>query len=148
MHRPRSSMSKNDWDLIQTIFEQAIALEIEARSSFVDEKCSTNPELRSEVERLIAAHAAAEGFLSPLDGVKSAFLLAAGSTEEMPETVGRYRVMRELGSGAMGIVYLAHDPQLDRAVALKVLRTPRAGHRLLEEARAASALDHPNVAAV
>jgi hypothetical protein len=91
-------MSKNEWELIQTIFEQAVALEGEARTSFIEESCSTNRTLRREVERLLAAHDAAEHFLSPLDGVKGAFLLAAAREEEIPETVGRYRVVRVLGS--------------------------------------------------
>ena len=55
-------MLKNEWDLIQTIFEQAVALEGDARTSFIDESCSTNPTLRREVERLLAAHDAAENF--------------------------------------------------------------------------------------
>ncbi|MBK8239660.1 MAG: serine/threonine protein kinase [Deltaproteobacteria bacterium] len=70
-----------------------------------------------------------------------------------PTTLGRFRVVRALGSGAMGTVWLAHDDELDRAVAVKLLRTPLAGDpelqaRLLGEARALAKLAHPNVVVV
>lgn len=64
---------------------------------------------------------------------------------------GRYRIEGEIGSGGMGIVYRAFDPDLERAVALKVLRddtTPEARKRLLREARTLARLAHPNVVAV
>jgi predicted Ser/Thr protein kinase len=64
---------------------------------------------------------------------------------------GRYQVVRELGRGAMGVVYVAHDPTLGRDVALKVVvaRTdPTAGQRLLREAQAAARLQHPGIVVV
>ena len=68
------------------------------------------------------------------------------------ETLSRYRVVAHLGSGGMGDVYRAEDLKLGRAVALKVLRAPGnasdASHRLIVEARAASAFNHPNVAVI
>jgi TolB-like protein/Tfp pilus assembly protein PilF len=68
------------------------------------------------------------------------------------ETLSRYRIVELLGSGAMGDVYRADDLRLKRPVALKVVRTagdaPRTSQRLLQEARAASALSHPNIAVV
>src|SRR5262245_61395704 len=65
-------------------------------------------------------------------------------------TLGRYRLDRELGSGGMGVVYEAYDMDLERRVALKILRTDSqtAEHRLLREARAMARLAHPNVVAV
>ncbi len=64
--------------------------------------------------------------------------------------IGRYRITRVLGKGGMGIVYAAHDPELDRAVALKVLltREPAQQERLLREARSMARLTHPNVVSV
>ena len=66
---------------------------------------------------------------------------------DVPSHIGRYRVERLLGEGGMGAVYLAHDPQLDRQVALKVPRLTgtQADARFLREARAAAALRHPNI---
>jgi len=70
-----------------------------------------------------------------------------------PETIGRYRILRELGAGGMGKVYLGEDPGLNRLVAIKVLRADSgadrtADARLVQEARAAATLDHANVCAI
>lgn len=66
---------------------------------------------------------------------------------------GRYRIVKELGKGSMGVVYQAHDPQIDRLVALKVLRQDRLTnegftHRFLKEAKAIGRLSHPNIVTV
>jgi predicted Ser/Thr protein kinase len=65
-------------------------------------------------------------------------------------TIGRYEVLRRIGRGGMGTVYVAHDPELDRKIALKVLRADRRSgrERMLQEARALARLAHPNVVAV
>src|SRR5262249_57954269 len=73
--------------------------------------------------------------------------------DAMPQRIGRYRVEKILGGGGFGLVYLAHDEQLQRHVALKLLRTGRAEdrklrQRFLTEARSASALNHPNVCVI
>jgi eukaryotic-like serine/threonine-protein kinase len=68
--------------------------------------------------------------------------------EPTPGKLGRYVLHERLGAGGMGVVYAAHDPELDRRVALKVLRRTRAGEQLREEARAIAKLAHPNVIAV
>jgi serine/threonine protein kinase len=67
--------------------------------------------------------------------------------------VGRFLLLREIGAGGMGSVFAAYDEQLDRRVALKLLRKPRAGSRrqrmmVLREARAAARISHPNVIAI
>lgn len=79
------------------------------------------------------------------------------TTADLPhacgQVIGRYRLLRVLGEGGMGVVYLAHDPTLDRQVALKVPRgdwadDPGEADRLRREARAAARLSHPNICAV
>ena len=73
---------------------------------------------------------------------------AAAVDELTPGTaLGRYLVERRLGAGAMGVVYAARDPELDRAVAIKLVRPERAAeqHRLVREAQALARLAHPNV---
>ena len=66
---------------------------------------------------------------------------------------GRYEIEKELGKGAMGVVYQAHDPQIERRVALKVLRPERVtsedfAQRFLKEARAIGRLSHPHIVTV
>src|SRR3954447_22757821 len=80
------------------------------------------------------------------------------SNEAMPSHIGKYRIDRVLGTGAMGIVYLAFDPHLDRPVALKTVRreliasADEGGSDMLtrfrNEARAAGRLAHPNIVTV
>ena len=76
----------------------------------------------------------------------------ARDSQPLGETLGRYRIEKELGEGAMGVVHAAFDPELERRVALKVLRNldgnGDARQRLLREARAMARLSHPNVAVV
>ncbi len=73
-----------------------------------------------------------------------------GGDHPVPESIGRFEVIRELGRGGFGIVYLARDPNLGREVALKVplpgmITAPEVRRRFLREARAVSGLDHPNI---
>jgi predicted Ser/Thr protein kinase len=74
----------------------------------------------------------------------------AKDTPALGDTLGRYRLERELGAGGMGVVHAAFDPDLERRVALKVLRSEggEARQRLLREARALARLTHPNVVTV
>ncbi|HEY8380414.1 MAG TPA: serine/threonine-protein kinase, partial [Nannocystis sp.] len=77
-------------------------------------------------------------------------------SEPLPTQIGRFNVLKRLGSGGMGVVYVAYDRDLDRKVALKVLRTAavsaskrdKARHRLMREAQAMAQLSHPNVIAI
>jgi serine/threonine protein kinase len=70
---------------------------------------------------------------------------AAATPGGMRTQIGRYQIVRKLGEGGMGAVYLAHDPQLDRPVAIKLPRAVACDPRVLREARAAAALRHPNI---
>lgn len=121
------------------------------RTEYIDRSCGNDAELRSEVERLLVASDAAGDFLEALDAMAAAKLLEASSAAG--KSIGRYKIVRKIGSGGMGVVYLAEDASLKRRVAVKLLppwlhASSRANRRLLEEARAASAIDHPNIATV
>jgi eukaryotic-like serine/threonine-protein kinase len=70
----------------------------------------------------------------------------------VPDAIGRYQIVKEIGSGGMGVVYAAHDPQLDRQIAIKTIAMRNtdqsARERLRREARAAAGVTHPNICQV
>ncbi|MBL9104525.1 MAG: serine/threonine protein kinase [Myxococcales bacterium] len=106
----------------------------------------------------IGGHATLPGEVLPTDRTIAVDGTMPGSAAALPEgpfRIGRFTAVRQLGSGAMGVVYMAYDEQLDRKVAIKLLQgRPQAGHaslgqaRLLREAQAMAHVSHPNVAAV
>jgi serine/threonine-protein kinase len=151
-------------DRLERLFEEAAALPAEARAAFLAEACGADPALRAELESLLADAGEADGFLDRVAGpavvrAAEAFADPLEGTEEpsadplVGEDVGPFQVLERLGSGSMGVVYSARDTRLDRLVALKFLplhlsADPKARARLKTEARAISALDHPNLAVV
>ncbi|MGD8361663.1 MAG: protein kinase, partial [Gemmatimonadota bacterium] len=138
------------WDAIEKVLDGALDLPPDMRPEFLAEACAGDEALRAEVESLLRAHDAAGDYLEvPVASLESALAGVYGPGRQL----GPYRLLRELGRGGLGLVYLASDTRLDRQVALKVLpasRTadPRARARFQREARAASALDHPNICTV
>jgi TolB-like protein len=146
-----STASPGQWHQIEALFAAALDTPAGERTALLDRACADDPALRTSLDRLLRAHERAGRFLEGLDGTRAAALLegsAADSREE--QIVGKYRVVRRLGRGGMGVVYLAHDERLDRPVALKLLppylsADELAARRLVEEAKAASALDHPHI---
>jgi TolB-like protein len=147
-------MSSIDRERLGELLERAIGLPHEARTAFVDAECSSEPELRAELLRLLESHARAP---APLERLAVDVLLPAlEAVSGLPatgRTVAQYRIEALVGSGGMGVVYKAYDLKLGRHVALKFLRADVSGDaqaraRLESEARAASALDHPNIGVV
>jgi len=138
------------WSRIEPILDRALDLPAAERAAFLEEACGEDVDLRRAVERLLRSSEAAEASL--LEG--SAADLAAPLLDAPAGVVlDRYELVRLLGSGGMGSVYLARDRTLGRMVALKFLpphvaADPDAIRRFRNEARAASALDHPNIAVV
>jgi eukaryotic-like serine/threonine-protein kinase len=147
-------MSSDREQRITSIFHSAIEREGTERRAFLDGACANDEELRREVESLIRSHEQAGSLLDA-----PAYERDAGLVDEMDQgnfvgrTVGHYRIVRRLGGGGMGEVFLAEDTQLGRRVALKILP-----HRLTadaslvarfrQEARAASALNHANIVTI
>src|SRR5437763_2314432 len=144
-------MTPERYQQIDQIFQAALGLESEQRAAYLGEACSGDEKLRQEVESLITSD---RGGLSFID--EPAFEMAARvlASDEPALAVGdhidRYKVISLLGSGGMGEVYLAHDEKLDRKIALKLLPSHFTTNeerlrRFQQEARTASALNHPNI---
>ena len=144
-------MAVENWSRIKEIVDAAIQRPPDERAAFLDEVCDSDQAVRREVESLLSSFGRAGGFMEKpaLDGSH------ASETEELtflPDgaTLGRYQIVRQLGEGGMGVVYLAKDQDLDRLVAIKLLNKRYEGHeenvrRFVQEAKAASALNHPNI---
>jgi non-specific serine/threonine protein kinase len=142
------------WARVKQVYQAALDTEPAKRAAFVGKACGDDAELRREVESLLAYDGAASDFLeSPAIEVAARRFGAPASAPLSGRTLSHYQVERLLGAGGMGEVYLAKDPRLDRLVALKILpmdlaANPDRMQRFMREARAASALNHPNVATI
>ena len=136
------------------LFERALTLPLAARAAFLEQEC--DDALRAELASLLDSHDTAPNYLDRLGAdVLPVALGALLDDDALPagRFVGRYEVLGRIGGGGMGVVYRARDPSLERLVALKLLPAhlvtdAEARARLIREARAASALDHPNIAVV
>jgi len=133
-------------DEAMEIFLNALELPEGDRGWYIESRCGGDPDLLDAVRVYLRFHETD----SWLDRTIDDAFPKAGAVEG--ETVAGYEIIRELGRGAMGSVYLAHDPELDRHVALKVLAGLAASDAeerlLLREARAAGKLDHPGIVPV
>ncbi len=143
--------SSERWQELKEILYPALELAAAKRSSFLDEKCGDDNELRTEIESLIAAHSsAAERFESPAVEMIAKVVSDEQADEMVGRSIGRYDIIDKLGAGGMGEIYLALDTGLNRKVALKFLpsfftQDRERLRRFQQEARAASALNHPNI---
>jgi serine/threonine protein kinase/Tfp pilus assembly protein PilF len=143
-------MTPERFQRIEDVYHSALEQEPEKRSAFLTEACQGDDELRREIESLLAQPSS-----SSLD--RPAWEGAASTTENFTRSVlapgsqlGPYRIDGLLGIGGMGEVFRATDTRLHRTVAIKILprdngSDPERKRRFLQEARAASALNHPNI---
>ncbi len=151
-------MTPERWKIIDEILDGALDLEPGDRETFLDERCAGDESLKNEVLELLAADGDADRFLeSSAIGLAAKNFAAEQTAKSTASMIGRsfsnYKIEGLLGSGGMGEVFLASDLTLRRKVALKILPIEYTSNdervnRFRIEARAISALNHPNIVTI
>ena len=144
-------MTPERWREIERLYYAALQRDASQRTAFLDEACTDDATLRREVEALLQAHEQAGSFLAApaLEGGAPG-INRTPAQSLVGQQLGSYKIISLLGAGGMGEVYLAQDTRLGRKIALKLLppqfiQDPDRVRRFEREARAASALNHPNI---
>ncbi|WP_170319321.1 serine/threonine-protein kinase [Polyangium spumosum] len=157
-------MLRPDARRVGELFDAVVDLGPEETRRYLDDECAGDLALRDAVERLVAHDRRADAdFLAPRPALLSAVMQeqraqaekvapsAAPAHDEPMVTarIGRFAVVRKLGEGAMGVIYMGYDDMLDRRVAIKLLRPSVTGAGwILREGKALGRLAHPNVVAI
>jgi len=144
-------MAEKNWQKVREIFDSALRHKPEERRRFVNEVCGNDKTLFAEVESLLSSHDSAESFMETPAVAEVAHMIEIETKKlEAGKRFGHYEIIKQIGAGGMGEVYLAKDTRLERKTAIKILRGNVAQdeermQRFVREAKSASALNHPNI---
>jgi serine/threonine protein kinase len=149
-------MNAERWKQIDELFDAVLEIPNNQREDFLSEKCNGDEYLKCEVLSLLKAQTSADKFLENSAMNLMAKELAQNRTEVFSfvgKEFGTYKIERQIGTGGMGEVYLAHDHKLNRKVALKILPAEFVADterikRFEREARMVSALNHPYIVTI
>ncbi len=147
-------MTPRRFERISEIYHAALDCPADQRAAYVEQVCASDADLRAEVQSLLAAHANAGRFMTaPLEAALDTQLIDPAGALRPGALLGCYEIVSSLGAGGMGEVYRARDKRLGRDVAIKILPSSKRldaelARRFEREARAASALNHPNIITV
>jgi tetratricopeptide (TPR) repeat protein len=142
-------MTAENWQRLESLYHLALDQEPANRAAFVAEACQGDQSLERELQSLLAEDDITEDFLeTPALEVAAKSLAEAAPAH--PDAIGRYRILRLLGEGGMGVVYLAEQDEPRRTVALKMIRldfaSPDRLQRFRQEGQILADLAHPNIA--
>jgi serine/threonine protein kinase/Tol biopolymer transport system component len=143
-------MTPELWRKVKDLFHEALEQPAAERDAFLAAACVKDQELRARVERMLVADARDSVAVDKGASSVARLLIPDESESFSGRLFAHYRLEREIGAGGMGRVYLARDTRLNRPVALKLLpqafsENPERVRRFQQEARAVSALNHPNI---
>ncbi len=146
-------MTSGRWRQVEDLFHSALDRAPRERAAFLDAACADDRALRLQVEGLLESFDEAGDFIEKPaldDALPSSTKPPTPSESLIGHKIGNYEILALIGAGGMGEVYLARDARLDRQIALKILpaqftQDPAQVERFEREARAASALNHPNI---
>ena len=138
------------WQIVESLFEAALQRPFAERENYLREACVNDPQLRREIESLLA-HAPAEVPPQAWAAAAAIRLITKRTTLESGQRIGPYEIVSFLASGGMGEVYRARDTRLKREVALKILPESVAADgdriaRFEREAQLLASLNHPHIA--
>jgi eukaryotic-like serine/threonine-protein kinase len=146
-------MTPERLQMIETLFESALDLKPDMRQAFIEQACGKDASLSGAVTRLVASYEEAGDFLEEVAFEESIKLIAEDQAGEEPGgRIGPYRLIREIGRGGMGTVYLAvrDDDQYQKQVAIKIVQRGQdidfIIRRFKGERQILANLDHPNIA--
>jgi serine/threonine protein kinase len=147
------TITPQQWGQLREMFRVAIESKPQQREAYLDEACANDPLLRVEIESLLASHDRAEDFIETpafAGGVKA--ITESPGEQIEGQRIGQYQIIREIGRGGMGTVYLAAraDEQYEKLVAIKIVRRGMDSEDILRrfrnERQILANLDHPNIA--
>ena len=145
---------EDKWQKVREIFDGALRYKPEERRKFILQACGEDQTLLAEVESLFSSLGSADGFLeTPAVGMVADVFESETKKLESGKKIGHYEIIKQIGAGGMGEVFLARDKKLDRQVAVKILNEQFSKHesnlqRFIREAKSASVLNHPNILVV
>lgn len=142
-----------EWKEVEGLFHKALKLDPAQRKPFLEKACKGRPDLQKEVIALLESHDKTENFLeTPVAGFAASLFTEDDLSSLEGALIGSYRIIREIGSGGMGRVYLAEraDEQYQKKVAVKVIKkgmdTEEIHRRFLNERQILAEFEHPNIA--
>ena len=143
-------MDSERWQKVKALFDAVVELAPDKREQFLAKSCGADGDLRRDVEKLLASSDEAESFMESPAAQEVVSQIIEPKNLAAGVSFGHYEIVKQIGAGGMGEVYLANDTKLERRVAVKILNEKFAAHesnlqRFIQEAKAASALNHPNI---